>query len=152
MRARIPDVLGLIGNFGWGETLITVVIAVLIFGKNLPQVAGKLFGHVRRARQAVDALRRETGIDRDFHDIGRTMRDVEYEAKATPPPGIPAPPSAPDYVRHLGREPVLDPIGPKLPHERTSPVNDESVSAEGNPSEEAEPENTEGADDPRPGQ
>ena len=114
--------LAIIGNFGWGETLITLVIAVLIFGKNLPEVAGRVFGHIRRARQAIEGLRRETGIDRDFREMGRAMQDAERDAREVSP----IPPSTSPPSPGLTREPEDG---------STPPVAEESQAPEGEPEE-----------------
>lgn len=56
------------------------VIAVLIFGRRLPEVAGQAMSHVARFRRTLDDLRRETGIDREFRDMRRQFDDASREA------------------------------------------------------------------------
>jgi len=75
----------LLGLPSIGEGIVIAIVAVLIFGKNLPEVAGKVYAQLRKVRRAIDDLRRETGIDRDFHDIRRDMRDIEQEANVVDP-------------------------------------------------------------------
>lgn len=64
------------GSLSLGETVLIVVIAILVFGKRLPQVAGQLTGQIVRARRALSDLRRETGLDEEL----RQARDAVHEA------------------------------------------------------------------------
>ena len=73
--------LAFIGNLGFPELVLIALLAVLIFGKDLPQAASKAYVQVRKLRNAVDDLRRETGIDKELRDIERTVREAEWEAR-----------------------------------------------------------------------
>lgn len=73
--------LAFLGNLGMFEMLVVAVVAILIFGKNLPQAASKAYLQVRKLRNAVDDIRRESGIDREIRDIERTVREAEWEAR-----------------------------------------------------------------------
>lgn len=73
--------LAFLTNIGLPELLVIAVIAVLIFGKDLPQAASKAYLQVRKLRNAVDDLRRETGIEREIRNIERGMREAEWEVK-----------------------------------------------------------------------
>jgi len=75
-------------NIGFPELTVIALVAVLVFGKNLPQAASKAYLQVRKLRNAVDDLRRESGIEREIRDIERTVREAEWEArrKDVPPP------------------------------------------------------------------
>ncbi len=77
--------LAFIQNLSIGETVVIAVIAVLVFGKNLPEVAGRVYAQVRKVRRTVDDLRRETGIDRDINKFRRDMHDIEQEARVVDP-------------------------------------------------------------------
>lgn len=79
----MPSVLALFGNLGGLELVVILVVAVLIFGKDLPQAASKAYLHVRKLRSAVDDLRRESGIDQEIRNIERTVREAEWEARRT---------------------------------------------------------------------
>jgi Sec-independent protein translocase protein TatA len=115
----MPAFPAFLTNIGLQELLVIAVIAVLIFGKDLPQAASKAYLQVRKLRGAVDDLRRESGIDREIRNLERSMREAEWEVKKleslaraepkiappvkpvdaapapTPPPPVPPVPSAP---------------------------------------------------------
>ena len=54
-----PVALALFGNLGMLEMVLILVVAVLVFGKDLPQAASKAYLQARKLRNAVDDLRRE---------------------------------------------------------------------------------------------
>jgi Sec-independent protein translocase protein TatA len=98
--------LALFQNIGPLEILVIVVVAVLIFGKDLPQAASKAYLQLRKLRGAVDELRRDSGIERELRDIERRVREAEWEARrvdrpapralnAPVAPPAPAPPPQP---------------------------------------------------------
>ena len=70
--------LALIGNIAPFEVLVIAMLAVIIFGKRLPEVAGKAYAQFRRAREGLDRLRRESGIDREMREIERSVREAEW--------------------------------------------------------------------------
>jgi Sec-independent protein translocase protein TatA len=73
--------LAFLTNIGLPELLVIAVLAVLIFGKDLPQAASKAYLQVRKLRGAVDDLRRESGIDREIRNLERSMREAEWEVR-----------------------------------------------------------------------
>jgi Sec-independent protein translocase protein TatA len=90
--------LAFLSNIGLLELLVIAVIAVLIFGKDLPTAASKAYLQVRKLRNAVDDLRRESGIEREIRNIERSVREAEWEvrkldsaARAEPKPAQPSP-------------------------------------------------------------
>jgi len=105
-----------IGNLSATEILVIGIVAVLIFGKRLPEVASQTYGQIRRLRQGLDQFRRETGIDREFHSIERTLHDVQHEI-TTEPKSIPSVPpiryGAADAVALPA--PTLQPLPPPVP-------------------------------------
>lgn len=68
-------------NIGPAELILIAVVAVLIFGKDLPQAASKAYMQVRKLRNAVDELRRDSGIEREIRNIERNMREAEWEMR-----------------------------------------------------------------------
>jgi len=68
--------LALIGNLSLLELVVIAVVAVLIFGRRLPEVAGQAAAQFMKAKRALTDLRRETGIDAEL----RRAREVAYEA------------------------------------------------------------------------
>jgi Sec-independent protein translocase protein TatA len=104
------SMLAFLSNLGWSELLLIALVAVLIFGKNLPQAASKAYMQVRKLRNAVDDLRRDSGIEQELRNIERSVREAEWEARkleslarsdpkpaqpAGPPGASPAVPPAP---------------------------------------------------------
>jgi Sec-independent protein translocase protein TatA len=91
--------VGFLSNLGPTEIVVIAIVAVLVFGKNLPQAASKALAQARKLRGALEDLRRETGIDRELRNIERSVREAEWEARrpvpSAPPPAAPAlPPPA----------------------------------------------------------
>ena len=74
--------LAFFGNLAPMELLLLAVVAVLVFGRRLPEVAGRGYTQIRRWRQSLDQLRRETGIDSELHKIGRSVREASRQAEA----------------------------------------------------------------------
>jgi Sec-independent protein translocase protein TatA len=73
--------LAFLNNLGLTELVVIAVIAVLIFGKDLPQAASKAYLQARKLRNAVDDLRRDSGIEREIRNIERNMREAEWEMR-----------------------------------------------------------------------
>src|SRR5688572_30587805 len=89
--------MALLGNLGGLELVLIAIVAVFVFGKNLPEAASKAYLQRRKLRNAVDDLRRESGIDRELRDIERSVREAEWEARrrdALAPPAAPQVPRA----------------------------------------------------------
>ena len=63
-------------NFGPTEIVIILVVAIVIFGARLPEVAGQAAGAMQRMRRSLEDLRRETGIDREIREARRAMEDA----------------------------------------------------------------------------
>jgi len=65
--------LAFIFNFGTLEIFLVVIVAVLVFGRNLPTVAVQAAEVVQRLRRSLADLRRETGIDEELRKARRTI-------------------------------------------------------------------------------
>ncbi len=104
--------LAFIHNLSISETVVIGVLAVLVFGRNLPEVAGRVFGQLRKMRRAVEDLRRETGIDKDMQRFRSSMRDIEQEANVVDPLRHAQQPAAQDVVREIRERAQADPIPP----------------------------------------
>ncbi len=76
--------LGLIGPLSLGEIVLISIVAVLVFGRRLPQVAGQAFRQVARLRRQLDEFRRESGIDREFRDVQDSLRDITHRPTLDP--------------------------------------------------------------------
>jgi len=75
-------VLSLIGNLSPLEIVVVGVLAILIFGKRLPEVASRALYQLRRLRRSMEDMRRETGIDREIRSIERSVQQAAWEAEA----------------------------------------------------------------------
>ena len=68
--------LALFENIGFLELLIIVVVALLVFGRRLPEVAGQAGAQIARFKRGIEDLRNESGIDKEVRDLQRNLRDV----------------------------------------------------------------------------
>lgn len=105
-------------NLGPSEIVVIAVVAILVWGRRLPEVAGQAAGVVQRMRRSLDDLRRDTGIDREIQNARRAVDeavprgvrtlDVRREARklveeSTRPAPAEAPPApAPDEPQAPG--------------------------------------------------
>lgn len=75
------------GSFGFGEMLMVAVVAIIVFGKDLPQTARKAGRWYRDVRRKMDDLKDE--VRRQIPDD-----DVLEDPLVTPPkPRVPFDPS-----------------------------------------------------------
>lgn len=113
--------LAFLTNLGLLEMVVILVVAVLIFGKNLPQAASKAYLQVRKLRNAVDDLRRDSGIEREFRDIERNVREAEWEARRASRRPAEAP--APKAIAPAAPAPVVaeDPAPEQKPEPKPEP-------------------------------
>ncbi len=56
------------------ELIVVAVVAVIVFGQRLPQVAGEAAATVQKLKRALNDLRRESGID---NEIRNARREIE---------------------------------------------------------------------------
>ena len=68
--------LALFGPLGATEMIVIAIVAILVFGKNLPEVIGQVAAFVARARRSLTDLRRETGIDREIREARRAVEET----------------------------------------------------------------------------
>lgn len=61
-------------NLGLTEMLLILVVAILVFGRNLPSVAVQAAATVQKMRRSLVDLRREAGID---DELRRARREFE---------------------------------------------------------------------------
>ena len=74
-------VLALIQNLNVIEIVVIGVVAVLIFGRRLPEVASQAAHGLAKARRSLQDLRRQTGIDEELRQVRRTVEETEREAR-----------------------------------------------------------------------
>jgi len=112
--------LALLGNLSLLETLVVAVLAVLVFGKRLPEVSVRVVRWFQSVRRSLDDLRRETGIDEELREARKSIREATHEARIENPLRLPpeprqeraiekppAPPAPPDEPPDPGRSSVL---------------------------------------------
>lgn len=94
--------LAIVGNLGPAETVLIVVVAVLVFGGRLPEVARDAMRAFYKMRRSLDEIRHDMGgVGRELDDL---RRDVTRTVEAPKPRG----------VRPPKREPEPDPDAPAL--------------------------------------
>ena len=62
------------------ETIVIGVVALLVFGHRLPEVAMQCAVQMQRLRRSLSDLRRESGVDRELRELRRTIEEA-----STPP-------------------------------------------------------------------
>jgi Sec-independent protein translocase protein TatA len=116
--------LAFLSNLGPVEIVVVAIVAILVFGKNLPEAAAKAVIQLRKFRTAVDDLKRDTGIERELRDIERTVREAEWEArKPVGPAALPRTTThsaAPSVAPAAAPEPT-SPSGENSPEDVESP-------------------------------
>jgi len=73
--------LALFGNLSPLELLLIALAAIMIFGRNLPQIAVKAAVQFSKARRNLNKVWRETGVQDEFRRMQREMRAAEYEVR-----------------------------------------------------------------------
>ena len=87
-------------GLGFQELIIVGVVAILLFGKNLPQVAGKFGAMYREFRKGLDDLRSQVDFTESYNSAPskprQTARRMDYDdydevsaPKFEPPPSAP---------------------------------------------------------------
>ncbi len=94
-------------NLGLPEMAMIAGIAVIVFGRRLPEVAAQAYRQIVRLRQSLETLRRETGIDREMRNIEHEVRDAAMRARV-PEPMLPPTGSHVAWDRESEREDLAD--------------------------------------------
>ena len=63
-------------NLSLPEICIVIVVAVMVFGGNLPQAAGQAAAQLQKLRRSLGDLKRETGIDREIAEMRRNVEEA----------------------------------------------------------------------------
>ena len=112
--------LAFIQNINPTELLLIAVVAILIFGRRLPEVAGQVAGRVQQARRAFNDLKRETGIDEELRQARRNfdsaIHDAKFSAERDPAAPRIQPPSSGGAVGRGAAAPTQDPGAPDPGH------------------------------------
>lgn len=67
------------------EIVVIVVVAILVFGQRLPQVAGETAATLQKVKRSLADLRRETGIDQEIYRAKREFEEASRKARAGNP-------------------------------------------------------------------
>lgn len=129
--------LALIGNLGPIETAVVVMMAVLIFGRRLPEVVMELLRALHKLKTSLTNLRSEVNLDSELRDLQRSVhdvvpRDLDSALSATgrlakgsrPPKGTPPPTVEPRRVG--GSPPAADAPSDAGPSD-AAPASDETA-------------------------
>jgi sec-independent protein translocase protein TatA len=101
------------GNIGWQEIIIVLVIALIVFGpRRLPEMGRSLGKSIREFREATSGIREELGLDADLNELKNLKTDltsVGGEAATTQPQanGEPAATAEPQAEADAGSDEVL---------------------------------------------
>lgn len=126
--------LAFLTNINPTELVVIAVVAVLIFGRRLPEVAGRAAGHVQRARRALSDLKRESGLDEELRTAREAMREVTNPSLLADIPKLPSPSQA---VRRVIEDDTPPPSGARPatpPNDPKAPSGDDGPSFQGPPS------------------
>jgi len=66
----------LIGNLDTGELVIVMLVAVLIFGRRLPEVASQAGRQIVKLRRSLDSAWRDTGMEREIREVRRNIQEA----------------------------------------------------------------------------
>lgn len=64
-------VLALFGNLSYGELLFILVVAIMVFGRRLPEVAARGAHQVVKLRRSLGTMWRETGLAEEWRQLQR---------------------------------------------------------------------------------
>ena len=82
MPATVPALVpAFIANLDPWEVVVVAVVAVLIFGKRLPEVLVQMGRQFYKLKRALADLRRESGIDRELSELRRNFDDMERSVR-----------------------------------------------------------------------
>jgi Sec-independent protein translocase protein TatA len=130
------------------ELVVIVVVAILVFGPRLPQVAAEAGGWIVKLKRTLTDLRRESGIDREIAQVKREVENaIPREVRNFEPTR-----AIEGGVQRLKRE-VAEPVVEALESVQEEAMRDRrepSIAAPGAPLESAEQEKPSISPDPRP--
>lgn len=58
------------------EFAVIIVVAILIFGPRLPQVAAEAAGWIVKLKRSLNEIRRDSGIDREIAEVRREVENA----------------------------------------------------------------------------
>jgi sec-independent protein translocase protein TatA len=101
-------VIAFLPSLGFSETLLLLVVGLLLFGRNLPDVGRSLGRTFAQLRRGLDEFKSQIDHDGSLREIKNTMRDTTNELKraATLPRKLTDPAAA---LRDLTNEALASP-------------------------------------------
>lgn len=69
-------VLALFGNLSYGELLFILVVAIMVFGRRLPEVAARGAHQVVKLRRSLGTMWRETGLAEEWRQLQHGVDSV----------------------------------------------------------------------------
>lgn len=110
-------------NLGMFEIGLILVVAILVFGRDLPSAAVQAAATLQKLRRSLADMRRETGID---DELRRARREFE---QAVPRDAARAAGGAPRVVEHKPLVEPAEPPGAQRPAPQSSPARPASGEA-----------------------
>ena len=98
--------LALIGNLDVLEVVLIFTVAIIVFGKNLPQVALRGAGYLMKVRKEVTRMWREAGLEEELRKV---RRDLENEV----PRHIPSAEELIQHAEHAEQEESAEAVMPE---------------------------------------
>ena len=121
-------------NINPTELVVIAIVAVLIFGRRLPEVAGRAAGHVQRARRALSDLKRESGLDEELRTAREAMREVTHPSILADIPKLPSPSQAVRRIIEDDTPPDSSARSSTPPNDSTGPADNDGDTIQGPPS------------------
>lgn len=78
--------MAFITNLNLTELALIAVVAVMIFGRNLPRVIAELLTHLGKAKRAMREMWRETGIEDEMRQVQNEMRKAQRKLPTSTDP------------------------------------------------------------------
>lgn len=116
---RVASPLAIFSSLAISEIALIVIVALMVFGGRLPEVAMRAAAQLVRARKVVQRMWREAGLEQELRkvqwEIERNMpRDTDYSvrpARRSEPPAVRATHHPEEGLEHLAAPPGTMAVG-----------------------------------------
>lgn len=157
----MAPVLALFGNLSYAEILCILVVAIMVFGRRLPEVAARAAHQVMKLRRSLGTMWRETGLAEEWRQLQHGVDSVrrfdplqggpENGRRRLDQQGLPdawtAPPSPDQAARHAPEVPWDAPASQEPP--AAEPIVESGGAEAGSHPSTAERDSEQTADAPR---